>query len=326
MRDTGRLRLVYILAASHSGSTLLTMLLGAHPEICTVGELKATSLGDKENYLCSCRKKINECHFWKGISLGMAERGFTFEITNAGTDFNTGASTYARRLLAPLHRGPLLEKIRDIALNLSSAWRSNLPTIQDVNANLIQCILERTGKRVIVDSSKVGIRLKYLLRNPMLDVSIIRLIRDGREVALTYMKPEFADATDPCFRGAREGKCLEIGRSMKKAAKEWRRSNEEADAILKHADRLQWIQVSYEALCTKTTETLSRIFTFIGVDPDKFVPAFKSLEHHVIGNSMRFDTDSEIRLDERWKTTLDISEVEIFESEAGELNRRLGYN
>ena len=38
--------LVYILAASHSGSTLLAMLLSTHPEICTVGELKATNLGD----------------------------------------------------------------------------------------------------------------------------------------------------------------------------------------------------------------------------------------------------------------------------------------
>ena len=46
-------RLVYILAASHSGSTLLAMLLGSHPDVCTVGELKATSLGNVEEYLCS---------------------------------------------------------------------------------------------------------------------------------------------------------------------------------------------------------------------------------------------------------------------------------
>jgi hypothetical protein len=33
-------RLAYILAASHSGSTLLSMLLGSHPQIATVGEMK----------------------------------------------------------------------------------------------------------------------------------------------------------------------------------------------------------------------------------------------------------------------------------------------
>jgi len=55
------IRLVYIMAASHSGSTLLAMLLNSHPEICTVGELKATSLGDPDSYYCSCRNKIREC-------------------------------------------------------------------------------------------------------------------------------------------------------------------------------------------------------------------------------------------------------------------------
>ena len=31
----------YLLAASHSGSTLLAMLLASHPDVCTTGELKA---------------------------------------------------------------------------------------------------------------------------------------------------------------------------------------------------------------------------------------------------------------------------------------------
>jgi hypothetical protein len=39
---------------------------------------------------------------------------------------------------------------------------------------------------VLVDSSKVGIRLKYLLRIPEIDIRVIRVIRDGRAVALTY--------------------------------------------------------------------------------------------------------------------------------------------
>ena len=45
-------RLVYILAASHSGSTLLATLLGAHRDTVSVGELKATSLGNADEYKC----------------------------------------------------------------------------------------------------------------------------------------------------------------------------------------------------------------------------------------------------------------------------------
>ena len=38
--------LVYILSPSYSGSTLLTFLLNTHPEIATIGELKAQALGN----------------------------------------------------------------------------------------------------------------------------------------------------------------------------------------------------------------------------------------------------------------------------------------
>lgn len=327
MSNTGRIRLVYILAASHSGSTLLTMLLGAHPEICTVGELKATSLGNEERYLCSCRKRIRECPFWMGISRDMAIRGFSFDITNAGTDFKTMASSYVRRLLSPLHRGPALEKIRDLALNLSPTWRTRLPQIQAVNATLMECVLERTGKKVIVDSSKVGIRLKYLLRNPSLDVKIIRLLRDGRAVALTYVDPaQYADAKDPNLRGGGMGGTRDNERlTIAAAAHEWRRSNEEAEIILHPMDRSRWIETRYENLCIDTVDTLNRLFSFIGVDPAKATTDFRSIEHHVIGNGMRLDSTSDIRFDTRWQTALHSPNLEIYKSVAGKMNERFGY-
>lgn len=328
MRDTGRIRLVYILAASHSGSTLLSMLLGAHPEICTVGELKATSLGDKEKYLCSCRERIKECPFWIGISHDMARRGFTFDITNAGTDIKNNASPYVNRLLAPLQRGPFLELMRDLALNLSPLWRMQLPQIQAINAALMECVLERTGGKVIVDSSKVGIRLKYLLRNPLFDMKIIRLIRDGRGVALTYIDPaQFADSSDPDLRGGGTGGNRENERlPMTRAAHEWRRSNEEEEMILKYMDRSRWIEARYEDLCAHRENELRRLFSFIGVDPAKAIMDFRSVEHHVVGNGMRLDSTNEIQCDERWREILDAKDLALFEAIAGEMNRKLGYH
>ena len=49
---TKKQKLIYLAAASHSGSTMTAMLLGAHPDLCSVGELKAINLGDKNSYLC----------------------------------------------------------------------------------------------------------------------------------------------------------------------------------------------------------------------------------------------------------------------------------
>ena len=326
-RSGEKIPLVYILSASHSGSTLLAMLLGSHPEVCTVGELKLTSMGDVDRYLCSCGKRIKECEFWTAINQDMSERGFEFDITNAGTDIRTGATAYTRWLLRPLHREPLLERFRDLALALSSAWRANLKQIQARNLALIESVMSRTGKRVIVDSSKIGIRLKYLLKNRGIEVKIIRLVRDGRAVALSYMDPaEFADASDPELRGGGTGGRRESERlSIKDGAYEWRRSNEEAEAILKSLGRSRWTEVHYEDLCEKTQETMERLFSFIGVEPRSGTLDFRSANHHVMGNGMRLDSTSQISLDERWRSTLSKEDLKVFDSVAGDLNRRLGY-
>ena len=185
-RQPGVKRLVYILAASHSGSTLLTMLLAAHPDICTVGELKAVIPGDAGQYRCSCGRRIVECPFWARVREGMARRGLDFHVTRAYADIKAMRSRYTFRLLRPLHRGPRLERLRDAALWLSTTWRRECPIIQRRSAALVDTVCETTGTNIVVDSSKYGLRLKYLLRNPAIDVRIIRLIRDGRAVAATY--------------------------------------------------------------------------------------------------------------------------------------------
>jgi hypothetical protein len=325
-RMSGKIPLVYILAASHSGSTLLAMLLGSHPEICTVGELKATNLGDVDRYQCSCRALIRKCPFWAAISHDMALRALPFDVTNAGTHFDADR-TYARRLLRPLHRGPVLEAVRDAGLGLSPGWPRRLRRIQAVNAALAECILSRTGKRVLVDSSKIGLRLKYLLRNRAFDVRVIRLIRDGRAVALTYTDPaRYADSSDPALWSGGIGSSRDDERlSLAGGVREWRRSNEEAETILGRLPRSRWIEVRYETLCARPVETLDGVRTFLGLATTQVRHDFRSVEHHIIGNGMRLDSDEQIRLDDRWVSALSPRDIHLFDSLAGDLNRGLGY-
>jgi hypothetical protein len=318
----------YILAASHSGSTLLAMLLGSHRDACTVGELKATSLGNPDTYRCSCGELIRACRFWRDVTARMAERGRPFDVLHAKTNINAGATPFVTRLLRPLHRGRLAEAMRDAALSLSPSWRANLGNFHALNASLITTLCERSDVRVVVDSSKIGIRLKYLLKNPDLDVRVIRLTRDGRAVALTYMDPSrYADATDPSKRGGGDGSDREGERlSIEDAAREWRRSNEEAAALVAGLPRARYVTASYEELCQSTDSTLNRIHAFLGLEPAGLARDWRSQEHHVIGNGMRLDSESAIRLDDRWKTALSPQDLAAFESEAGSLNRALGYH
>jgi hypothetical protein len=322
-------RLAYILAASHSGSTLLSMLLGSHPQIATIGEMNLSprAMGDLDRYRCSCGQFIRQCGFWQSVAEAMRRRGVAFDLACAGTDYRGAESRYARRLLKPMHRGRPLEYIRDIGLSLSPAWRRQLAEAQRRNAALASTVTELAGAQLVVDSSKVGLRLKYLLRNPELDVKVIRLVRDGRAVALTYMDPAgFADARDPSRRAGGTGGDRKGGRlSMHQATYQWRRCMEEAEHIVGRLDRSRWIEVRYEDYCREPDATLSRLHEFLGVGFGQQPKDFRSVEQHIVGNGMRLDTTSEIRLDERWRDVLTRQDLQVFDSVAMHMNRKYGY-
>ena len=318
---------VYLLAASHSGSTLLALLLASHPDICTTGELKATSFGDPNRYRCSCGMPIRQCPFWADVTRSMAARGCRFDITRATTHLDVDATPFEKRLLRPLVRGRAIEALRDAALACSPSWHRHLAQFHQANEALVRALAERTGARMVVDSSKVGIRLKYLLRNPGLDVRVVRLVRDGRAVALTYTdSDQYADASAAHLRrgGSGDGRPRDH-LTLGEAAHEWRRSNEEADALLNTLGPSRHRTVTYEDLCSNTQSVLTSLWTFLGVEPVTLDRGWRSRSRHIIGNGMRFDTTEEIRLDQRWKTALDAPALAHFNAEAGALNRRLGY-
>ena len=323
-------RFAYILAASHSGSTLLSMLLGSHPEIATVGEMKLSrrAMGDLGRYRCSCGALIRQCGFWQEVREGMSRRGFTFDMANAGVDYRALKSPYVQRLLGPMVRGRVFECVRDAALWLSPTWHQELPAVHKQNAALAATVCEITQAEIVVDSSKIALRLKYLLRYPDLDVKVIRLIRDGRAVALTYMDPGgFADAKDPARRGGGMGGDRARERlSITRAAYQWRRCMEEAESLLRGLNRSRWIEIRYEDYCRDSEAALSRLHDFLGVEPGRQPKEFRSVEQHVVGNGMRLDMTSELQLDERWRSVLTEEDLRIFDDVAGEMNRRYGYN
>ena len=64
---------------------------------------------------------------------------------------------------------------------------------------------------------------------------------------------------------------------------------------------------------------------FLGLDPERVVLDFRSADLHVFGNSMRLESQREIRLDDRWKTDLSRQDLAEFQRLAGRENRSYGY-
>jgi hypothetical protein len=113
--------------------------------------------------------------------------------------------------------------------------------------------------------------------------------------------------------------------TIAQAAREWRRSNEEAKVVLRSLDRSQWIEIHYEQLCNDPLAELNRAFSLLECEPLGKLPTMDNCSRHVVGNGMRLDTDWKITLDERWKEVLTDEQLRQFDAVAGDLNARYGY-
>ncbi len=155
---------VSIQTTAFSGATLLSFLLGAHPQIATVGEMNGLiAREDPEVYLCSCEQKIKECDFWNSIASAMRDRGFEFCVAHFDMQFGLGgpqAIQQRRRLKALVAR----------------------------NEAFIESVLTVTGKQVFVDTSKDNLRLNALRRYSGFDIRAIHLIRDARGVVASRLQ------------------------------------------------------------------------------------------------------------------------------------------
>jgi len=155
---------------------------------------------------------------------------------------------------------------------------------------------------------------------------VIRLIRDGRAVALTYIDSDnFADAKDPTWRGGGTGPTARPNLSMEAAASRWLSSNLDADAVLQSIPTSDSIVINYERLCANPRQTLASIYSFLGLEYSDQFRDFRVATHHVVGNGMRLDESSEIVLDDRWKSVLTPDDLATFDKVAGYLNRQYGY-
>jgi hypothetical protein len=316
----------FLLAASHSGSTLLAMLLNAHPDIATVGEVSSGASRDLDGYRCSCRRVITDCDFWTRVSAAVRADHPRFDLADFGIRFEIGSPAWVNRLVRIEHRGALLETCRDLALAASPAWRRHFAATGATLRDLAAAVLREANARVFVDSSKLAHRLKFVRRVNGLDVKVIHLVRDGRAVALTYMDADtYADSSDPALRrGGRgpSGAPQQPRLPMADAAEEWLRSIRSAEYALAGMRREQWMRIRYEDLCRQPRQTLARVCAFLGVDPDAADRSFRSVEHHVVGNGMRLDATAEVRLDERWRSALSGEDLATFDRVAGAVNRR----
>ncbi|NBB91748.1 MAG: hypothetical protein GVY32_01095 [Gammaproteobacteria bacterium] len=273
-------RVLFIGGCGRSGSTLLSVFLNAHPGMVSVGELKFLPEWIARDAPCTCGRPVSACEFWRDIAAGLA----------------------GRRRAESGESGESATRLGDEELS-----------------EVIEAVRDRTGCRVIVDSSKTVADLDRLKRREDIDLYVIHLVRDGRGYLRSRTKPVKHSTVRPE---------VQEPVSAVKAIGRWLATNLEysrQDARLP-PDRL--MRVRYEDFVRDPESELARICGFVGLE---FDPAM--LEdgmhdcHDIGGNGWRYAQSSAIRLelDESWRRRLSPWQKLLFAVGASWLNRRYGY-
>jgi hypothetical protein len=146
------MRVIYIAGTSHSGSTLLDLMLNAHPAIFASGEvlklnrqLKVKDARKGTHAHCACgAPSLWECRFWSAVDRRTIETSGKSLIDLDMLDYRDEDSASAP------------------------------------NAIVFKAMAEMSGKSFVVDSSKLPGRLSYLMRLKDLDVYPVHLVREPK--------------------------------------------------------------------------------------------------------------------------------------------------
>ncbi len=292
-------KIPYIFLTSHaySGSTLFSFLLGMHPEIATVGELKGPAPHlDLTAYRCSCGNLFQECPFWLKVTEVVNKHGLNYSLDQyLETSFEVGTNNLARRMRTKSLRNNRLEHLRDFVV--TAFWpghRQEMKERLQRNEIFAQAILKVSGKPIFLDATKDPMRIRYLRWSDRFDIYVIHLIRDVRGVVTSIMsrRPEI---------------------TVKQAAQHWLQCEQNIKRHLSEVSTDRQFLVSYEDLASDTLTTLNKIFTFLGVKQINDLNDYRQVEHHIMGNKMRKQSSTKIQKDERWRTFLSESQLKIID-------------
>ena len=146
------MRVIYIAGTSHSGSTLLDLMLNAHPAIFASGELlklnrqlKVKDARKGTHAPCSCgAPSLWECRFWSAV--------------DRRTRDTSGKSL----------------------VDLDMLDYRDLDGASAPNEVVFKAVSEVSGKGFVVDSSKLPGRLSYLMRLKDLEIYPVHLVREPK--------------------------------------------------------------------------------------------------------------------------------------------------
>jgi len=261
---------VYIASLSHSGSTLLDLLLGNHPKFVGLGEIsKVLTLDAKEidehlHMACTCGARSEDCSFW----------------------------------------GPLLSELKKFEASAPirkyDALVDHFYSLYDSDTQIVDSSKYRRGLETIADMPNVELQVLHLFKDVRAFTtshrkSTIPELEIGR-LPILFSSEKFSEGLYS----------ISIKNPIYLFWK-WYLRNRAMQKFIA-AKKLPSTNVSYDQLAQSPESVMQKLFSFLGFEnpPTNLAPS-KSQSHIFMGNPMIGDLEkmSKIRYDDRWKKNRD---------------------
>jgi hypothetical protein len=291
-------RVVFSLSSSYSGSTLLSFLLNAHPQIVTVSETDPMEhIKNNPNFMCSCGTPIRHCEFFHQVREGMKQRGLEFAVEDMDLMLNVSRNPRWNELLTgriPYVQSSRAETVRDWIADLIPGVRRKKRIAIERNEAFIRTLADLTHADVYVDANKNAYRMRFFQK--YFPVSAIYLFKNGVAGVHSYMKRRHRSP----------------GLHVEAAAHRWFKEQLTISRALLLLPERDVIQVPYSEMCADVEGTLGRIFRMIGVREHK-IGHPNDVAHHIIGNAMRLRPIAEIADRETWRAEMTEAEIAVYQ-------------
>lgn len=297
-------RVVYVAGVGFSGSTLLSFLVNAHPQLLSVGEVTGPLAALPADYPCSCGARLGECAFFARIGGALRAQGLAFDPLAWGTAVDLGDNAVERFLLTRSLRYNALDDLRDAIVARAPSLGSRMGALLARNRAFAEALCETAQRPVLVDASKQPIRAHYL-RRAGLDVRLVHLVRDS-----------------PGFVASRR---TNLGASIESSIRHWRRGAASLARVRQRFPEERFLRLRYEDVCDDPRAAVNAIAVLADLPPLAAGAPFASEGAHVIGNRMRTSFQGRVERDERWRTLLSADELARVLADTRDLRETFGY-
>jgi Sulfotransferase family len=308
------LAVLYVLGIYHSGTTVLSNLVGQLDGFFCVGELRTLwpklALSD---YRCGCGELLVACPVWSRIL------GAMFADEAERTSVATQMWQDQRAVLGEYHTWT---RVRSVLAQRGRVLSAQTPLGRYAAgmARLYQAIADQTGAKVIVDASKEPTDAALLLLMPEIRPAFAQIVRDPRGTVYSILR--FSS-------GEPDGQSR--WRQSAYAALSWSAGNLAGSAVRRAAGQDRSMLLRYEDFVTQPHQTVAELADLVG-RPERLAPEQDAqtitmgVTHTVGGNNNRFRTGPvKLREDTQWRSRLHRVDRAAVTTMCAPLMARYGY-